>query len=158
MNETEQLKNQVKQLMDWKKEKERQQIKFPLDQNSIEVLNKYFLRVTDVVTLVGGAAGNSFGYFKVKQDNLKGIFSQDKSQLFTVAPSSDTFTVLDQPYENDTVIYFQSSDTLPSPLGSGTTYYVVQSSGLTFKVSATPGGAQINILDTGTGTHYVDYI
>ena len=33
------LENQVKELLDWKKQRETQQISFPLDQTSAEIIN-----------------------------------------------------------------------------------------------------------------------
>lgn len=50
--------------------------------------------------------------------------------------------------------YVNTASTLPAPLQLGVSYYVI-ASGLTltaFKISATSGGSEIDITDTGTGT------
>lgn len=59
--------------------------------------------------------------------------------------------VADQP------VRFLSKNTIPAGLVAGTTYYVL-SAGLTptaFRVSATVGGAGVNVTGTGTGLNYV---
>jgi len=50
-----------------------------------------------------------------------------------------------------------TTGTLPAGLSLATTYYIVQSSGLTCKLSLTLGGTPVNITDTGTGTHTIVY-
>jgi hypothetical protein len=52
----------------------------------------------------------------------------------------------------DTPVSFVSSATVPPPLVSGTTYYVVAPAANSFKVAATAGGAAIDITGAGTGT------
>ncbi len=57
-------------------------------------------------------------------------------------------------------VTFGTTGTLPAGLSIVTPYYVI-ASGLTadvFKVSATLGGSEIDITDTGTGTHYLPTI
>jgi hypothetical protein len=44
---------------------------------------------------------------------------------------------------------------LPTGLSVGTTYYVKSSSGTTFNLSLTPGGAAINTSGSQSGTHYI---
>jgi hypothetical protein len=44
---------------------------------------------------------------------------------------------------------------LPTGLSVGTTYYVKSSSGTTFNLSLTPGGAAINTTGSQSGTHYI---
>ena len=54
-------------------------------------------------------------------------------------------------------ITFTTTGTLPSPLATGTTYYVQSVlTADTFTVSATSGGAVINTTTAGSGTHSVD--
>ena len=51
-------------------------------------------------------------------------------------------------------IRVSSSTTLPAGMSENTDYYVISvPSTVTLKVSTAPGGASINITDTGTGTH-----
>ena len=56
-------------------------------------------------------------------------------------------------YVNDPVV-FTTTGTLPSPLVSGNTYYIVSVGGVnTFSISASPGGTAITFSGAGTGTH-----
>ncbi len=50
-------------------------------------------------------------------------------------------------------IWVSSGTTLPAGLSASTNYYVIAVTTNTFKVSATPGGPEVDITDTGTGTH-----
>ncbi len=54
-----------------------------------------------------------------------------------------------------TRVRFTTADTLPGGLALNTTYYVVNPTLDTFQVSATPGGAAVNITNAGTGAHSV---
>jgi hypothetical protein len=51
------------------------------------------------------------------------------------------------------LLQFTTSDTLPAGLDLATNYYVRDVTTNTFKVSAIPGGLEVDITDTGTGTH-----
>lgn len=44
---------------------------------------------------------------------------------------------------------------LPAPLVTGTTYYIKTASSGVYTLSATLGGAEIDLTDTGTGTHFI---
>lgn len=50
-------------------------------------------------------------------------------------------------------VQFSSTGTLPAPLATVTTYYVVSITTNTFTISSTPGGSAINTTTTGSGTH-----
>ena len=166
-NDIEQLKRDIQELKDWKSRKERQQISYPLDQQSIIILQRYFLRVVNTILQVGGAAGRTFRYFIIRQEDAPNsnlsyaqlALQQDTSHVFIVDSTTDIFTIPDGFVysDGDTVTVF-TDNTLPNPLVSGTTYYVVNSSVNTFKLSLTSGGAAINITTNGTGTQYIDYI
>lgn len=83
----------------------------------------------------------------------------------TVVPATDTFTVINQiggvaPY-NTMPLTFKSSSgdaNVPAGLNATTIYYVINAStgtsSTTFKVSATKGGAAVDITSTGSGTQY----
>lgn len=73
--------------------------------------------------------------------------------LTTSAAVSDVITATGHDYSDGDVIQFATDTTLPAPLVAGTNYYARDVSGGTFKVSATRGGAAIDITDTGTGNH-----
>lgn len=71
------------------------------------------------------------------------------------ASTSDTCTADGKAPENDTSVYVISTGTLPAPLIETTQYYIINSSGNTFKLSTTVGGAAVNITDVGAGAHYL---
>jgi len=54
---------------------------------------------------------------------------------------------------NGTALMLTTTGALPTGLVVGTIYYVVNTSGTTFNLSATPGGAAINTSGTQTGVH-----
>ena len=76
----------------------------------------------------------------------------------TISDTTDTFTCVSHGLSaNDQITFSASQGTLPTPLVTGTTYYV-RSSGLTtnaFTVSATSGGALLDITQAATGTYTV---
>jgi hypothetical protein len=55
---------------------------------------------------------------------------------------------------NDQVT-FSTTGTLPAPLATGTTYYVITATSNYITVSATCGGTEITLTNDGTGTHTV---
>lgn len=76
---------------------------------------------------------------------------------FTISgPPTDTLTTAtDQSHAVDDLVRFTTTTTLPSPLSTGSIYYVVYKSGTSMKVSGTLSGSPISITDSGTGTHTV---
>jgi hypothetical protein len=75
---------------------------------------------------------------------------------FTANAANDRFTSLGHELaNNDSVHVSNMGGALPAGLSAGTTYYVVGVQPDTFQLSATMGGAAINITDAGTGTHTV---
>jgi hypothetical protein len=73
---------------------------------------------------------------------------------FTAA-TSDTCTSVGHSLEDDYQVYLITTGTLPAPLSSAVPYYVINASTNTFKLSASLGGAAVNITDTGLGAHYL---
>lgn len=69
--------------------------------------------------------------------------------------SGDTFTARGRTFaNNDTLRLWNSGGALPSGTDSTTTYYVVNASGSTFKLSTSEGGASLTPSDSGQGTHF----
>ena len=74
------------------------------------------------------------------------------AQTFTATNASPcVFTVPGSAYANGVPVEL-SGASLPTGFSAGTVYYVVSSSGSTFQLSATSGGAAINSTSTGSGT------
>ena len=58
-------------------------------------------------------------------------------------------------FTDDTAIVLETAGALPTGLFVGTVYYVVNASGLTCNLAATPGGAAIDTSGSQSGQHYV---
>jgi hypothetical protein len=84
---------------------------------------------------------------------------------FGLAPTSFTVTIASPAVVTSTVSLLDNTpviltntgypSALPTGLVVGTTYYVKSSTGTTFNLSATPGGAAITTTGTQSGTHYI---
>lgn len=150
------LLQRVEALEKWKAQKTRQQISYPLDIQSQEVLGKYVMRITDRYDFIlFGVAEHPVSTFIGAQGN--NVFEVSPKTLFryTVNVTSNEFTVEGSNFVDDEAVLFTTSDTLPNPLDGSTTYYVINSSGGTFEVSLTVGGAAVNITDLGVGSQYI---
>ena len=73
----------------------------------------------------------------------------------TIASPAVFSTVSGANIPDNTAVVLTSTGALPTGLTIGTTYYVVNSSGGTFQVSATVGGTAITTTGTQSGTHYI---
>ncbi len=75
---------------------------------------------------------------------------------FTVDTATDTLTAVGHTLANgDKVRLSNSGGALPAGLSANTDYYVINASTNTLQLSATSGGAAIDITGTGTGTHFL---
>jgi hypothetical protein len=72
---------------------------------------------------------------------------------FTVVAATDVFTLVAHGLTDGDRIRVSSATTLPAGLAAATDYWVRDAATDTFKVSATNGGAAVNVTDTGTGVH-----
>lgn len=72
---------------------------------------------------------------------------------FTANAGTDTCTSTAHGLNNDIPVVLTTSGTLPAGLSTGTTYWIVNKAANTFQLSATRGGAAIDITSTGSGTH-----
>lgn len=162
MATTQELEKRIQELEKWKKEKEKQQIRFPLDAQSIDILNQYFSMKTGEIEYQNGN-GNFIKYVLLKQNKQVEFVPAFREMILFTAATSDTITLQQDLVNNilkptltngDSVSVF-STEALPAPLSDVAFYYVVNASNNTIKLSGTPGGSAINITDTGTGTHYI---
>lgn len=149
------LEQRIAALEKWQKEKTAKQISFPLDPQSVGILNQYFMRITGTIITIGGAGGNEFTTYIGNQAGLNFELSKNQFIPYTVDVTSNVFTVTSVYFQDDMQVYPVSSDTVPAPLVSGNNYFIINSTGLTFKLSATQGGAAIDITDDGTGQQFL---
>lgn len=156
--EIQKLKEDVKTLMDWKAQKTAQQISYPLDTQSQTILGKYFMHIVGTSKYeVVGAASHMITTYTGSQDNLQFNVSPNNIFPYTVNVTSNIFTVTSGSFPNDTEVLAYTDGTYPAPLAVNTIYYVVNSTGTSFKLSLTVGGAAINITTSGTGRQYLSY-
>lgn len=153
------FENRLKSLEKWRDERVRQQISYPLDVESQIVLAKYFMKIFDTLTYtVVGAEEHIATIYVGQQGNFQFQVEQNTLFPYTVNVASNIFTIAGgKTFANDTavLVYYAPGGALPTPLAVNTTYYVVSSTGNSFKLSATVGGAAINITTTGTGKQFI---
>lgn len=153
--ENENLQNQIDELKRRLDARDKQQISYPLDIQSINVLQKYFMRIIDTVFTTAGAAGHVFTSYIGRQDEKEFEVSANTFIPYTVNVSSNYLTVSKIYFNDGDHVYVSTSDTPPSPLTTVGDYYIINSTGTTFQLSLTAGGAAIDITDAGTGKQYI---
>lgn len=163
MDEITNLKRQVEELMKWKQERERQQITFPLDAQSIDVLQNYFMQVLGkgMFTRVNGTIGDTFFYVRSKNKNDR-VGSYGIMLPYTVNISTNVFTAQNHGFIDDIQVKVLSESQTegvftspPSPLDDSTPYYIINATTNTFQLSLTLGGSAIDITNGGTGNNFI---
>lgn len=76
-----------------------------------------------------------------------------KLQAAFTAAATNLITSAAHGLLNDDLVHVSSTGTLPAGLSASTDYYVIDATTNTFQLSATMGGAAVDITDTGSGTH-----
>ena len=79
------------------------------------------------------------------------------TETFTAVAATDIVTAATNDLTDGIVCTLTTAGTLPAGLSLATSYYMVSTSGKTCKLSATLGGAAIDITDAGTGVHTINY-
>lgn len=81
----------------------------------------------------------------------RGLLANPARLCASVEDSTDTFELDAHGFETDDQLLFRPEEggELPAPLVAGTTYYAIRVTDSTFKVSATQGGAAINLTTDG---------
>ncbi len=74
---------------------------------------------------------------------------------FTATAATNVCASTAHGLQNGDQVLVSSTTTLPAGLSAATYYYVRDAAANSFKLSATKGGAEVDITDTGTGTHTV---
>jgi len=159
-NRIQRLENQIKTLEQWKAEKENQQISFPLDNQSIEILNKYFMRIyTEANVINNDDPGDPYLFLKYlgKQGSYIFDLNQSKFYEYIVNVSNNTLNVQEKAFKEGTRLFFTTTDTAPSPIDIGLSYYTINVSGLNFQITTISGdaGSIVDITDIGTGRQFI---
>lgn len=81
----------------------------------------------------------------------RGLLANPARLCATVEDSTDTFELDNHGFETDDQLLFRPEEggELPAPLVAGQTYYAIRVTDSTFKVSATAGGAAVNLTTDG---------
>lgn len=147
LQEFNKMKADLDTLIKWKQQKTAQQISYPLDYNSVTILNKYFLSIVSNLDFTS-SSGQLFPNILVRQDGKVYLISVDESLiLFTVNTGTDVVTLGANittggqgTFADGDQVLVNSTGDLPSPLVDSFPYTVVQSTGTTIKLS-TPVGS-----------------
>jgi microcystin-dependent protein len=84
--------------------------------------------------------------------NLFGVLVKSATITVTIAsPGVVTWTA--HGLQNNDVVKFTTTGSLPTGINVGTTYYIVNKTTNTFEIAASPGGSSINTSGTQSGTH-----
>lgn len=90
--------------------------------------------------------------FRSGADAFEAFVSEQAPREFFVVLATDVLTLVGtNPFVNNDKVFVTAEGTFPAPLQSSQTYYVRDTSGLTNKLSLTPGGVAIDITGTATG-------
>ena len=95
---------------------------------------------------------NGASYSSTTYADLFAVLVKSSAVTMTIA-SPGVLTWTGHKLNANDPVKFTTTGALPTGLAAGTTYYVRDISGNTFKVSATPNGAAINTSGTQSGTH-----
>jgi len=78
-----------------------------------------------------------------------------RTTTFTVTIASPAVVTFSVSLPNNTAVQLLTTGALPTGLVPGTVYYVLNASGVTCNLAATPGGTAITTTGTQSGTHYL---
>lgn len=158
------LENRITVLEKWKSDRIRQQITYPVDVNSLKILNKSFLSLIGTITNTS-VSGQEFSNILVSQNEKVYAISVFSLLIsYTASSITDRLTLGANistggqgtlPEDAFVVIYAPAPGNVPSPLDNGTGYFVVNSTGTTIQISNTMGGSPINLTDNGVGPQYI---
>lgn len=81
----------------------------------------------------------------------RGLLANPARLCASAEDSTDTFVLDAHGFETDDQLLFRAEEggELPAPLVEGTTYYAIRLTDATFKISATQGGAAVNLTTDG---------
>ena len=151
----EKLQREIDDIKHWMNQRKAQQLVYPLDNISKDIIEKDFLRYQSNLDYTN-SSGQIFPNILVSHDKKQELFSvYPPLYSFTVNTTTDILTFDTLLYANDDQVNLLTTDTLPTPLSDVVTYYIINVSGNTCQLSLTSGGAAVNITSTGTGTHYL---
>lgn len=152
-------------LENWKRERETQQITFPLDPKSFQILNELFVSAVANYSVDWAGFGNSgkFGVVELVQGPMKAVIRIQMIR-YGVNPDDDTLNVLDKITANKLedgaeIVFYTSQNDPPGGIvaGGGSQIYTVydaSTDGFTFKIMDALS-APVDITSFGTGKQLI---
>jgi len=120
--------------------------------NNLQIWNAYNFGQN----LIFGPRGGGLYYWTAPTLTSPGVALNTTGGSVTISYASPALVVSGVTLPNNSGIQLGvTGGSLPSPLATNTTYYVVNVSGTQFNISATQGGAPINTSSAGSGTFYI---
>lgn len=85
----------------------------------------------------------------------RGLLASSARLVESAVAATDVFTLDAHGFETGDAVVVRAEEggSLPSPLVAGVTYFAIRESDSTFKLSATDGGAAINLTTSGTSVY-----
>ena len=158
------------------REKQRQQITFPLDQGSLDILNRHYLHVVAAYPYAGGASGRQFVTFIAEQNynpvreitDTNGVawgYTFSKFQLpqanllpYSANPSNDRVTLYDEiDIDSGISVLFYTNGVAPGGITAGLgvpAYKVNNLRDRSFEIQDT-AGTTVNITSVGEGKQFL---
>ncbi|MFO1038137.1 MAG: glycosyl hydrolase family 28-related protein [Geminicoccaceae bacterium] len=107
-----------------------------------------------IIVFGHGKGGRDLANYQSYETLDATVHSLALSNTFTADASTDIIAFATD-FGVNAAVTFNTTGTLPAPLATGTTYYLLRQSATTAKVALTQGGSAINITDTGSGAHTI---
>lgn len=148
------MEERLQKIESWIKERETQQITFPLDQKSIEILQNYFMRILGNLSSFGVGGDVETSYIG-KQANLEFIVGKNQFIPYSVDVANNliipAFAI---GFEDGQRLYFLSEDTFPGGIG-GADYFVINATAGSFQIATAPAGVAVDITSIGVGRQWL---
>lgn len=147
----------LKKVEDFMNARQAQQITFPLDQKSIEILQNYFMRITGTLSSFGVGGDVETSYIG-NQADLQFIAGKNQYIPYVADPANDLIVpTLPVGFEEDQKLFFITDDTFPGGINPGTDYFVINATAESFQITTVQGdpGSIVNITTVGAGRQWL---
>jgi len=122
--------------------------------NNLQIWNAYNFGQN----LLFGPAGGGIYYWTAPTLTNPGVLLSSIGGTVTITIASPAVITSSVNLPNGSSIQLGTTGALPSGLSTNTTYYVINVSGTTFNLAATPGGTAINTTGTQSGTQSISLL
>jgi len=122
--------------------------------NNLQIWNAYNFGQN----LLFGPRGGGIYYWTAPTLTNPGVALNTTGGTVTITIASPAVITSSVNLPNNSSIQLGTTGALPSGLSTNTTYYVINVSGTTFNLAATPGGAAINTTGTQSGTQSISLL